>query len=208
MLYQVCDAAEAGEYQRPADLARDLERAAHAAHVRRWERTGAIVFLILWALAMLAAVVGLVLNYASSSDPETHGRVSQASLFLAQHLLMTLAPSAMLLGFVQSWGLVRSYRLRLRCAAFSRLMRDKLLSMFLLAILVTIIPAVLACFALHRLGQPISFQVWLLATAELLGFWLLGLCVMGLVTFGELLIASVRSQPGDALLTTGALLCG
>ena len=125
MLYQVCDAAEAGEYERPADLARDLERAAHAAHVRRWERTGGIVFLILWALPMLAGVLGLVLNYASSSDPETHGRVSQASFFLAQHLLMTLAPSAVLLGFVQSWGLVRSYRLRLRCAAFSRLMRGK-----------------------------------------------------------------------------------
>jgi len=205
MLYQVADAAGANEYERPADFARDLERAAHAAHVRRWERVGGILFFILWALPLLAGFVGLAVDYAVGADAETSSGVRQVALFVAQHLLIILAPAAVLLGLVQSWGMVRGYRLRLRCSAFAPLMRSKLTSQLLLTLLVMLIPAVLACVALHRLGQPISFLVWLLAAAELLGFWLLGICLMGLVTFGEFLVESVRAQPTDILIGSAAL---
>ena len=116
MLYQVCDAADAGEYQRPADLAKDLERAARSANVRWWERIGRAVFLLLWLLPMLATIIGLIPAMLRGPGSAAQSGLSEMGMFLAQHLIIILAPGAVLLGFVHSWSLVQSYRLRLQCS--------------------------------------------------------------------------------------------
>src|SRR5262249_4390311 len=49
-------------------------------------------------------------------------------------------------------------------------------------------------------GEGASPLVLLLAPCEILGFWVLGMCLTTLVTFSELLVGSLRSRAAENLM--------
>jgi serine/threonine protein kinase len=189
MLYRVCDAAVAGEYARPADLAADLERAVKIARVRWWERLAGSLIVTLWVLPLLACMIGLIVRrFTPESEP------SEGTRFMMEHWFLLQAPSIILLGLLHAWGLVQRYRLRLQFVAARRLFRRRLLRDLLQGLVFTALPALGAWAALVQAREPVGLVVVLLGMGELLGFWFIGLCLAGLLTFGELLVQSVRVQ--------------
>ena len=200
ILYRVCDAGVAGEYARPADLAADLERSAKIARVRWWERVAGSLIVTLWVLPLLACMIGLVVrHFAAETEP------SEGARFFVQHLFLFQAPSIVLLGLLHAWGLVQRYRLRLLFPMARRLFQRRIFRDLLQGLVFTALPALGAWVALAQTQEPVSVAAGLLGTAELVGFWFIGLCLAGLLTFGELLVQSVRARAATEVVEAARL---
>jgi serine/threonine protein kinase len=159
---QIGAAARRGEYGRALDLARDLDRAARAIR-NRWRRH--LTMAVLFAFATLPW-----LALAAFGDE------------FASFLRVALAPSSVLLGYSQARTVVARYRLQ------RRLLQPSDLAMGLLPLLLFTLPIGL----LAARGGPIfpaDMLARTLATADLLGCWLAGTCLAGLVTAAEAIYA-------------------
>jgi serine/threonine protein kinase len=186
-LYRVCDAVAAGQYDRPADLANDLDRAARAALVRRRERWGDAVGLALFALPVLVVVALAGLERLERGSPD--GILAGFRSFARAHLLLALAPGAVVLGFVQGRGQFNRYRLRLRKAG-----QDSFLQAELMPLLLPLGFVSLAALLGREGTDENRLLVMGLGVAEMIGFWFLGLCLTALVTFAELLAGSLHLE--------------
>lgn len=204
-LYRVADTARAGQYLRPKDLARDLERAALAAQVR-WRQS--IAYAIILALLTLPLLL-LGLAHFAAPSPTMSGAESTGLAavgdFLRQHLFLALAPSALLLGYVHGRGLARRYRWRLRRATHDPFFREGILPAVTQIALVTVLPVIVACYELSRGAQPIGLPVLLLGSTALVGFWFLGICLAMLVTFVEILASSLKPRLSYGLFGSAGL---
>jgi hypothetical protein len=204
-VYRVGDAACAGQYARPMDLARDLERAALAALIRWRERIAyAIIFTLLALPLLLLGLARFAEPFPTATDPPSGGLIAVGD-FIRQHLLLALAPSALLLGYVHGRGLARHYRWGLRRATHSHFFREGVLPALTQAALVTVVPAIIACYALSQAAHPVGLPVLFMGTAELLGFWFLGICLTTPITLVEVLAGSLRPQLSYGLFGEGGL---
>jgi serine/threonine protein kinase len=197
-LYYVCDAARDGDYVRPADLAADLERAVQAAQVRRRERVAYGIVLVLFAVPVLILLLAWVSGWLAGPDQPGSQPLTRTGGWIADTLLMLLAPCTMLLGFVHARGLMHHLRLGWRWAIGRRFWKQSVLPSLVQVALITVLSGLAACLILNRHGYSFQLRVLLLGAGELLGFWLLGVCLAVLVRFGELLIDSLRT-PADLL---------
>jgi hypothetical protein len=198
-VYSVCDAAAAGDYAAPADLARDLEHAARAAFVRRRQRLANALASVLFGVPLLALALWWAAGAVVARGGESSAELNGTRGFLADHLVTLLAPSAVLLGFVHGRVLVHGYRLRLRRGVGWRFIRQRLLVGFRQAALAGLVAGtVVATVA----GPPGTFKPWLglLGLAVLVGYWLLGGCLSAVVAFGEFLVGSLRTQGSGSVL--------
>jgi hypothetical protein len=190
-LYRVIDAAVRGKYVRARSLADDLERAARAARIRWRVRLGNVLVIGLAVLPLLAWAVE---------------RFGTDSTWVARHLLLLLSPSAVLLGYTFCRDQIQSRRLRLGGWALSetesgvrpsyaigrfRFQNWILHGLAQLALLV--IPVV----ALTLTGLWSS----LLAAGALIGYWLWGALIAGVVTAAEWIRRSLRPDIPDSATT-------
>jgi hypothetical protein len=60
--------------------------------------------------------------------------------------------------------------------------------------LVTLLPGLVVGFLLPQVPRGTGSWVALLAATTLLGYWLLGVSLAGLITFGEFLLGTLRDQ--------------
>ncbi len=181
-VHRACDAARDGEYDRPADLAADLDRAEQAGRVRWRERWGNVLIggllLVPWLLVPLRWLFD---TGAAATATDWPGLLPTALAFLC--------PAAVFAGYAQARSLVQLLRLR-------RAGRDRILSG-------GTAPRVLQAVAFAALGASLlaagvlddggsllgSLPVLLLV---LTGFWATGGGLAGIITFGELLARSLR----------------
>src|SRR5262249_31715869 len=116
LLYRVCDAALAGEYLRPAELAVDLEQAWQASLVRWRLRPGKGALLALVLLPVRGLRLLRFLEYLGVLNAAEQGGWGALAASLAKHLLLATAFSALLLGCVHGRVLASYHRLRSRRA--------------------------------------------------------------------------------------------
>jgi hypothetical protein len=191
-LYRVADAAALGKYVRARSLADDLERAARAAQVRWRVRLGNILVLV---FALTPLLVWAVERFWTESS------------WVARHLLLLMSPSATLLGYIFCRGQIQSRRLRLRGWAVTEIepgphSRFRFLNFGsrnwivrgLAQLALLIIPvAVLTGLGLLGPDAPLAPGVSLfLAGGALVGYWILGALVAGLVTAAEWIRRTLR----------------
>jgi len=183
-VYRACDAAQEGEYERPADFAADLRRAERAGRVRWRERWAGAFTLVLLLLPGLLLPLRWLADEAGGLPSDLPGLLPLALAFLC--------PAAMLAGYAQARSLVQYFRLR-------RPGRDRilpggtparLLQAGVFAALATALG--LAALLAERTALAAAVPALLLVLA---GFWATGGGVAGIVTFGELLADSLRREP-------------
>ncbi len=186
-VYRACDAARAGAYQRPADLAADLARADQAGRVRWRERWVAAVLLVLlllpWAIHLLRRLAA-----AGDAPPGT----APALLPLA---LAFLCPTAVLAGYAQARSLVQYLRLRRR--GHDRILPGETVFRLGQAGAFAALAVALGSVALRDGGALPSAALPALLLV-LTGFWVAGTCLAGIITFGELLARSLRRESDSA----------
>jgi hypothetical protein len=160
-LAQIGAAARLGDYARAADLASDLDRAAGMLRTRWRARLSASLFVFCAIVPWLALAVW-----------------GQA---LIPYLLLALAPSSLLLGYIHARTVIVRRRLQ------HRLLRKMDSINGALPLVLLILPAALLVGRDWTVAGPAAAgaQSVLLATAELLVCWLAGACLAGLVTLGE-----------------------
>jgi serine/threonine protein kinase len=198
-LYRVCDMARAGEYTRPGILAADLERATYAALVRWRGRLAGWLVLALFACPLVFVVVAWCTS-TFGSFAEDNGTGPMLGRFAREYLLLLLAPSALVLGFLHGRVLGNHLQLRALRAFRANIWRETVFPALLRIAAVVVVPAVLASYVTAEEGYSSSALIFALAVGELLGFWILGVCLTGIVGFLEILVGSVKTQAGDSFL--------
>jgi hypothetical protein len=186
-LYRVIDAALLGKYDRARSLADDLERAARAARIRWRVRLGNALVIILAVLPLLAWAVE---------------RGGTNSTWVARHLLLLLSPSAVLLGYTFCRDQIQSRRLRLRGWGVSEtesgLRPSSAIWNFRFQNWIVHGVAQLALLVIPVAALTITgFWSSLLAAGALIGYWLLGALIAGVVTAAEWIRRSLRPEPDD-----------
>lgn len=178
-VYRVADAACEGKYVRAKSLADDLERAADTARIR-WR--------VLWGNALVVVLALLpVLDWAAER------LLSTEESWLDSHLLLALAPSAVLLGYTFSRGQIQSRRLRLRHVnRAERRWKGALHGFFQVALLVVPVGLLVGLGHRHEPGRQWGPGTGLLAGVSLVGFWILGVLIAGLVSAAELVRRSLQ----------------
>jgi serine/threonine-protein kinase len=167
--YQMGHAAREGRYGQAADLAEDLDRAARSLQTCWRER------LTVGGLLGLAVAPWLALWAARDAVQ-------------AGFLLVALAPGCALLGYTHGRVLTRRHRLRRR-----RIEVQDVCKGLLHVALFTVPAALLVGHGLPRLDLPgTGIPGALLAAGELLGCWLAGFCLAGLVTASELVLGTLK----------------
>ncbi len=192
-LYRVCDAACAGEYERAAELSADLGRAVRAGQMRWRERSlNVFVFLLLllpWFLLPWRAF---------SRSNEEGGLLARNSLVFLSIGLLALCTGAVLFGYAQLRSLVQ--RRRLCRGSSDRILPGGKRYLLFHGVGFWSTAALLGGFGLLDAGQGLLLGLPVLL-GNVLGFWCLGVCVAGIVTFGEFLAASLRREqsasPGE-----------
>jgi serine/threonine-protein kinase len=204
-VYRVADAAGKGKYVRAKSLAEDLGRASRSAQIH-WR--------VLWGnslVILLALLPVLAWGLEQLLSPE--------GSWLDSHLLLALTPSAVVLGYTFCRGQVQGRRLRLRHVedrgAKSEPQRSQRTRRILsrssildfrssvlrggLQVAALILPVGLLIGFGHRqeLGRLAGPGVGLVAGLSLFGFWLLGVCVAGLVSAAEWFYPSLRFDVPD-----------
>jgi tRNA A-37 threonylcarbamoyl transferase component Bud32 len=185
-VYRVADAASQGKYVRAKSLADDLERA---------DRTARIRWRVLWGNALV-----VVLALLPVLDWGVEQLLSTEESWLDSHLLLALAPSAVLLGYTFSRGQVQGRRLRLHHVDRSeRQWSGALRGLVQVTMLVVPVGLLVGFGHRHEPGRYLGPGVGLLAGASLIGFWVLGVLIAGLVSAAELVYRSLRvdGQEGE-----------
>jgi hypothetical protein len=213
-LYRVADAACEGKYVRAKSFAEDLERAAQSAQIR-WRvlwGNGLVVALALlpvlaWAMEQLLSpqeswldshlLLALSPSAVVLGYTFTRGRI-QGRRFRLRHVEnrgsrmedreSKLKPQRSQ-RIRSPWAPVPSLILNLR----SSILRGGL------QVAALIVPVGLLVWLGHRQepGRLVGPGVGLLSGASLLGFWLLGVCIAGLVSAAELFHSSLRFDVPD-----------
>jgi serine/threonine protein kinase len=184
-LYMVCDAALCGEYDRPAELGRDIGRAARLALVRWRERLAKAVILALVVFPLLLYLA--LLGFKATTDLGDH----------LQQLLLVLGVSAGFLGFVHGRDLIHYHRLSLRLSVRHRYLRGRLVAALLQLGVIVLLPAVVALVTFRDQGPDIRLGLFLGACTEMLACWFLGLCVTAMVLLMEMLNGTLRLRDLD-----------
>jgi serine/threonine protein kinase len=186
-VYRACDAAQAGEYERPADFAADLRRAERAGRVRWRERwAGSLILFLL----LLTGVLLSLFWFADRAGAPRSDLPGTLPLVLA-----LLCPAAVLAGYAQARSLVQYLRLR-------RPGHDRILRGHPSTRLIQAGGFGAVALGLGTAGVLTSPTASLAALPALLlvqiGFWATGAGVAAIVTFGELLADSLRREPSPA----------
>jgi hypothetical protein len=181
-LYRACDAAKAGEYERPADFAADLARAERAGRIRWRERWVGLLIVVLLIAPWAILPLYWLRDRAESPEP-----LSFLPLALA-----FLAPAAVLSGYTQARSLVQY--LRLRRPGRDRILRRQSIVRLAQALILGGLALGLGVVALIDGSVPLRTGLPALVLI-LTGFWLAGAGAAGFVTFGELLAESLQRKP-------------
>jgi hypothetical protein len=191
-LYQVADAAQAGGYERAADLAAELERAAGAVRVRWRERGVAVVLGLLLVVPLLLPALVWGLDLLAQNDKSLfEGRF--LGLWALADLLVGVLSATALVGYMHGRALVHRWKWRRRDVLLGPLLgsgsRFRLLLLGLCVLLGVLLLGATVAEGLRR--GDLAWSLTLLAV-EAVGVWLLGLCAAGLMTFLELLFTSLK----------------
>jgi hypothetical protein len=173
-VYEICDAAIAGAYNLPMDLADDLGRASRQAALRSRERWAALLLSLLVFLPVFLFLATRFVERPGADD------ATPLELFLSHHVLLLLAPGAVVLGLLHGRSMLR------RLGATSRQQPCRFLSKrglmprpFQLALLAA--PLALG-------AQSLMMGRGVMAVMLILGFWFVGFYLAGLLGVGELLM--------------------
>jgi tRNA A-37 threonylcarbamoyl transferase component Bud32 len=180
-LNRVADAAVAGAYARPGDLATDLERAAEHVRIRWREQLAHVLVLILLASGLLLPLVARALGAAGG---------------LSEYLILALAPATMLLGYTHGrvllrWAAERGRPIGGRTAGLSR----RAVTRLALVVLLGVVAALVGWFNLPAAGGASAAGSVFLVVTEFAGFWFVGVCLALLATFAQLLVRSLQPMP-------------
>jgi serine/threonine protein kinase len=197
-LHRIAEAAAAGAYARPADLADDLDRAARHVQIRWRERVSLALVLLLVAgplafpfVAWLLTVTG-VINAQDAGRAELHGGAA------AGYLLLALTPAAALLGYTHGRALALRWPGRGQWRGLGRRGRlpEEVWPRLVPAALFALAAGVLAWFHLPGSGGTApELRTLLRIAAAFLGCWVLGAFAAGVVTFLGLLFRSLQPAP-------------
>jgi serine/threonine-protein kinase len=206
-LYRVADAAAAGAYARPADLADDVERAAHEVQVRWRQRWVHALVLALLAVPLLFPAAVTLLGLAGVLDGQRLARL-RVQGDVAGRLLLTLAPCAALLGYVQARQLGRrlaAWLGRRRGATWrSAPVRGGLWRPLAEVLLLAAVAGGLAWLNVPAAAGAATWPGLLLVAGLFAGVWLLGVSAAGLMAYLELLFRSLHAvQPGQEAKPAG-----
>jgi hypothetical protein len=191
-LYQVADTAQAGGFERAADLAAELERAVGAVRVRWRERWAAVALALLLAVPLVLPALVWALDRLAQKDRSLFEGPALGMWVLADLLLGVLSATA-LVGYMHGRALVHRWQWRRRDVLWGPLVgsgsRFRILLLGLCALLGILLLGATVVEGLrtgHLLGS-----LFLLAS-EAVGAWLLGVGAAGLVTFLELLFVNLK----------------
>jgi hypothetical protein len=197
-LYRVADAAAKGQYDRPADLAADLERAGRYIRIR-W-REGWAYILVMLLIAGGALVFPVLLRVWGT--PQAFDRPDPIVRSLPQsvvegYFLLALLPAIVLLSYLHGRALVRWAAERRnpgkgRSWGAGAVAGPPLLMSVLLLVLISI-PG-LTNLAAGNAGSRVAGSLPLLA-GTFASLWFLGVCLALVVSFVELLFRSLQAAP-------------
>jgi serine/threonine protein kinase len=176
-LHMVCDGALCGEYDRAAELGRDIGRAARLAVVRWRERLAKLVILSVFALSLLAYLLFVYLGTALGSEVRL------------QPLLLALGLCAGALGFVHGRDFVQYHRLSLIRTVRRRYLRGRILAALVQVGVIVLLPAALI---LADQRHESGWVLFLGVCSELLACWFLGICTAGMFLLLEILDGTLR----------------
>jgi serine/threonine protein kinase len=195
-LYRSATTAASGLCNRAADLAADLERAAHLVQLR-WRDTwaGLLVLLLLGVPFLLALGQAWLSPVAEQERPDTAVNAAQEAAG-AGYRLLALIPAAVILGYSGARMYVHRRRAgggRHRQTSWLAVLlgEDQLPRLFLLGVF-ALIASLLTWFTLRSATWMERVEVARLVAAEFVGCWLLGVCLAAIVTYLEVLLRSVR----------------
>jgi len=186
-VYHAGDAARAGDYDRPADFAADLDRAERAGRVRWRERWANALIAVLLLLPWLLVPLRWLIDAEGGSLADWPALLPTALAFLC--------PAAVLAGYAQARSLVQY--LRLRRPGRDRILSGGTLPRLLQAAAFAALAASLLTFGLLDDGGSLLHALPALLLV-LTGFWATGACLAGVITFGELLAHSLRRPTAPA----------
>jgi hypothetical protein len=192
-LHQVADKAQAGVYERAADLAAELERAAGAVRVRWRERWAGVALALLLAVPLLLPPLVWGLDLLASNDKSVfQGRF--LGLWALADLLVGVLSATALVGYMHGRALVHRWKWGRRDVLWGPLVgsgsRFRLLVLGMCVLLSLLLLGVTVVEGLRN-GNLLGSL--LLLAADGVGAWLLGVGVAGLVTFLELLFVSLKN---------------
>jgi serine/threonine protein kinase len=193
-LYRVCDATLAGNYRRPGDFATDLQLAAYDAQVSARERVLKWVVFGLFMIPLLFLAGASFLERLGWLDRSDTALASAARALLENLALLMLAPGIVLLGLIHGRSLVHHARLHVRRAVPGPWWRRGLFPALTQVALATLLPGLMTALVLPHRESGTGSWVGLLAAATLLGYWFLGVILAGLITFGEMLVGTLRAR--------------
>jgi hypothetical protein len=185
-LYRVCDAACAGEYERAADLSADLGRAVRAGQMR-WRERGLNVFVFV----LLLFPWPLLLVRTFSHSPGEGWLLARNSMAFLSISLLAITAATVLFGYAQTRSLV--LRRRLCRGSSDRILPGGMRYVLFHGLGFWSTAALLGGVGLLDAGQGLLLGLPVLL-GIILGFWSIGACVAGIVTFGEFLGASLRRE--------------
>jgi serine/threonine protein kinase len=200
-LWRVTEAAAAGDYGRPDDLADDLERAVGEVRLRwRSSWTHALVLAFLAGPLWLPAVGWLLAQTGGLNGQDFLPGTTEMA---AGYLLLLLLPASALLGYTQLRALVHQRQARGGARQSPSAQGRRGNGWWLPLTEVVLLAAVVAVLAWYNLPAGVGAggaAVGLLMVAgEFVGAWFLGAGLASLVTFLELLFHSLHAfRPGQA----------
>jgi hypothetical protein len=190
-LHQVADTAQAGGYERAADLAAELERAAGAVRVRWRERWAALALGLVLAIPLFLPPLVWGLNLLASNDKSLLGRF--LGLWPLADLLVGVLTATALVGYMHGRALVHRWKWGRRDVLWGPLVGSgSRFRLLLLGLCVLLSLLLLGATVEEGLRNGNLLGSLLLLAAEGVGVWLLGVGVAGLVTFLELLFVSLK----------------
>jgi hypothetical protein len=192
-LYEAARAAAAGSYARAADLADDLERAAWAVRLRWRERWANLLVLVLLVVPLLFPAVVWAASAFELVEPATAEELARPGGVRVAYGLLTLLPCTVVLGYVHARSLVHRLRLRQRGRLRSPLLRAGTLTRLIQLGPFALLAAAVTWYCAVEATLREAAAGGVLLVACFAGFWFLGACLGGLVTYAEVLLASVHS---------------
>src|SRR5207245_2207229 len=147
--------------------------------------------------ANLLVLTFLLLPLVAFAFERFAGRMDQgedaSGSIVLLHFLFMFCPSAVVLGFVHWRALAERFRLRLSRVARDRLVLNRLLTTFGPILLLLVAACLLVWPGLSASSSAANaVGLLLVVIGELLGFWLVGVCLAALTSSTEFLLRSLR----------------